>query len=68
MQQRWKVAVWSLKFAFSGVWPSHDVAGNSYASYPDWSFEKQMMNEPLAPGYFPTLWSCTGDLDYFAKL
>lgn len=51
MDQCWATLLWSLKTAFEGVWPTHDVDGISYTTYPAHSMERRQMGKPLAGGF-----------------
>ena len=58
MDEFWDTLVWSLKALERGQWPSHDKNGTKIAGG---------RTGPLAGGYYATMWTLQGDLDYFAK-
>ena len=60
----WKVLSWSFFWLQQGKWPTADWHGNTY---PVDSVEGQKAGKHLADGYYATLWSVIGDLDYLSK-
>ena len=58
MDQFWDLLTWSFGCLERGQWPSRDMHGAEISGGP---------RGPLAGGYFATLWTLKGDLDYFSK-
>ena len=56
--------LWSLHFAFLGIWPTHDADGNAYD--PD-SVEGKQCGKQLAHGLCLVMHAPKGDLDHLAK-
>lgn len=59
-----KMLRWSLYWLFIGCWPKRDPDGNAYA---DGTPEARQAGQPLAGGWYATLWIIRGDLDEMAK-
>ena len=60
----WRVVLWSLHFAFLGIWPTHDADGNAYD--PD-SEEGNKCGKQSAHGLCLVIHAPKGDLDHLAK-
>ncbi len=59
----WKRLCWSLLWLWRGLWPDVDPDGNSWARG---TTDHKRAGTPLAGGWYATLWSLRGDLEYFA--
>lgn len=57
--------VWSLYWLFLGVWPARDSKG---APFPAGTADAERAGQPLAGGFFCTLWCLRGDLDHMSKV
>ena len=57
MDEFWTTLVWSLQALEKGEWPTHDKNGAPIDG----------PRGALAGGYYATMWTLKGDLDYYAK-
>ena len=64
MYDIWSIVMWSLHFAFQGIWPTVDPRRQPY---PAASIEAKRAGTPLAGGHFMVLYSLKGDLEHLAK-
>ena len=60
----WVVLCWSLRALWLGQWPATDWSGEPY---PPGSREARRAGQPLAGGYFCTLWCIRADLDFLSS-
>ena len=56
---------WSFECLFTGKWPERDYLGRAFEPS---SVSGRRAGKPLAGGWFATLWSVVGDLEYFASI
>ena len=59
----WRHIVWSLYWAYQGVWPDRGPDNVLYTS----GVEFQMAGKPIMGNYFMVIWVLQGDLDYMYK-
>lgn len=60
MQVLWRHVVWSLYWLFVGRWPTHDPEGVAY----NHGVHYERGGQPLANGYYCTMWNSRFDLDW----
>ena len=60
----WRRLLWSLWFAYLGIWPTVDHMKNAYVPGTP---EADKAGTPLAGGYFLLIWNIKSDLDHLTK-
>ena len=62
MERIWTELIWSLYWAYQGIWPDRDSSGRKYTPADGWRYEWR--GQPLCGGYIPPTFLTRVDLEW----